>query len=168
MKLISLDPSGNFGREGAGTTGIAIMENGVITDLHSIHADKYLSELAYWDAIVSFLEMEFPDHVVFEGYKLYNHRGKSATIQANSELQTPQLIGVLKYHCFRYDIPFTVQFASDVKTRWSEDVLERLGHLEKRGKNYYFNGKLTSTHKRDAMKHALHCWRYKIQVPVTK
>lgn len=165
MKLLSLDPSGNWGREGMGITGVTIMVDGEVKELTEIRAKDYSSEVEYWAAHEDYIQREFPDHVRFEGYKLYNHKGMAAKTQANSELQTSQLIGVLKLVCHRLNIPYSVKFASDVKTRWSEDVLVRLGILthERKGNKdwYYWNGKLTSTHKRDSLKHALHYNRYK-------
>lgn len=164
MKLLALDPSGNHGKEGMGTTGIAIMVDGVVKELTELKASDFESEVEYWAAHEDYIQQEWPDHVRFEGYKLYNHKGMSASTQANSELQTPQLIGVLKLVCHRFNIPYSFKFASDVKTRWSENVLVHLGILEhqvKGNKNYYYwNGKLTSTHQRDSLKHALHYWRY--------
>jgi hypothetical protein len=164
MKLIALDPSGNF-KEGKGTTGICILEDGNVTRLDDVKASNFSSALEYWDYIIMVLYIEKPDILVFEGYKLYNHKGMSAKTQANSELETPQLIGVLKYWCYFNAVPFVVQYASDVKTRWSEDVLVRLGYLTEkktgRGTSYYWNDQLTVTHHRDALKHALHYWRYK-------
>jgi hypothetical protein len=116
-------------------------------------------------AHVEFIFKNKPDQICFEGYKLYHHKGMAAKTQANSELQTSQLIGILKYTCHVMKIPYSVAFASEVKTRWSEDVLVRLGILEhelKGGKNYYyFNGKLAISHHRDSLKHGLHWWRYK-------
>jgi hypothetical protein len=161
MKLLSFDPSGNWGKEGMGTTGFTLMEDGEIALLGEIKAKDYDSEVTYWQAHDDLITAEWPDHVIFEGYKLYNHKGKAASMQAHSELQTPQLIGVLKLACYSLKIPYSVQFASEVKTRWSESVLVNLGILEQRGKNYYWNGERTSQHKRDSMKHALHYWRYK-------
>lgn len=164
MKLIALDPSGNF-KEGKGTTGICIMEDGVPKELLAISAKNFEFADMYWAMHGEYIRMVKPDVVVMEGYKLYNHKGKDAKMQANSELETPQLIGYLKMVCYEESIPLTIQFASDVKTRWSEDVLVKLGILEEkktgRGTSYYWNGKLTVTHHRDALKHALHWDRYK-------
>lgn len=160
MKLIALDPSGNYGKEGMGTTGIAFMEDGIPVELLTVSAKDFSSECEYWDAVITVLEKHFPDHIVMEGYKLYNHKGMAAKSQANSELQTPQIIGVIKYFCYRMDIPYTIQFASDVKTRWQESILAHLGHLEAKNGFYYFNGEKTVTHTRDALKHALHWWNY--------
>jgi hypothetical protein len=160
MKLLTLDISGNF-KEGKGTTGICLMIDGEVTKLDTIHAGDFPSAEQYWAMHDLYIQQEWPDHVVMEGYKLYNHKGMSAKTQANSDLETPQLLGFLKMVCFQFDIPYTIQYAADVKTRWSEDVLVQLGILEKKGTKYYWNGESTVTHKRDALKHALHWTRYK-------
>ncbi len=160
MKLLTFDPSGNHGKEGMGTTGYTISRNGEILELGEIKATDYDNEVEYWDAHLQLIEYEYPDHVCLEGYKLYNQKGKEAKIQANSTLQTPQVIGAIKVRCHQFNIPYNVQYAAEVKTRWSEDVLVRLGILEKKGNRYYWNGELTSTHKRDSLKHSLHFWRY--------
>lgn len=81
-------------------------------------------------------------------------------MQANSELETPQLIGILKLTCYQWKIPYNVQFASEVKTRWGEEVLVRLGILEQKGNRYYWNGQATNNHLRDSLKHCKHWWRY--------
>lgn len=163
MKLLSLDISGNHGREGMGTTGIALLQDGNPVSLSEKQAKFYASEVEYWASHEDLIMGYWPDHVVVEGYKLYNHKGMAAKTQANSDLQTPQLLGVIKLVCFRLGIPLTVQYASEVKTRWSEDVLVRLGILEERKGRYYWNGELTSSHKRDALKHGLHFTRYGVK-----
>lgn len=164
MRILSLDISGNF-HEGKGTTGVCKLY-GVKTDniyLGEIKAEDYRTQVQYWRAHETLIHSIKPDYLVVEGYKLYNHKGKSASMQSNSNLETPQLLGAIKMMAHRMGIPLTIQYASDIKTRWSEDVLVRLGYLEKKGKYYYHNGKLTSTHKRDALKHALHFERYKLK-----
>jgi hypothetical protein len=164
MKVIAFDISGNF-KEGKGTTGICHMYDGEVQWLDDIKASDYESAEAYWAEHEDCIQQECPDHIVIEGYRLYNHKGMSASTQANSDLETPQLLGFLKMVCYRMNIPYTIQYAADVKTRWSEDVLVRLGYLThelKGGKNfYYFNGKSAISHHRDSLKHALHYWRYK-------
>ena len=160
MKLLALDISGNF-KEGKGTTGICWMVDGEVTKLDSIHAGDFSSAEEYWDMHNVYIQQEWPDHIVMEGYRLYNHKGMSAKTQANSDLETPQLLGFLKMVCYHFDIPYTIQYASDVKTRWSEDVLVHLNILQQKGNRYTWQGQSTVTHKRDALKHALHYWRYK-------
>jgi hypothetical protein len=164
MKLITLDISGNF-KEGKGTTGICVMLDGEVQELRDIKASDFETCEEYWAAHEDYIMSERPDHIVMEGYRLYNHKGMSAKTQANSDLETPQMLGYLKMVCYRMNIPYNIQYAADIKTRWSEDVLVRLGILEhklKGNKNfYYWNGKSTVTHHRDALKHALHYDRYK-------
>lgn len=157
MKIISLDPSGNYGREGMGTTGMCYVENGEIVQLGEVKASDFKTEQAYWFAHWVLLEQELPDYVVMEGFKLY---GSKKNEQVNSELQTPQLIGIVKMFCYQWDIPLTIQFASDVKTRWSDDVLVHKGILTEKGNKLYWNNEVTNTHKRDSIRHALHFQRY--------
>lgn len=160
MKLIALDISGNFGREGFGVTGICVMIDGEPIELTTISAKDYKSEVEYWAAHEDYIQQEWPDHIVMEGYKLYNHKGMKASTQANSDLQTPQLLGALKLVCHRWDIPYSIQYASDVKARWQEPILVHLGYLESKKGFHYFKGKRTVSHERDSLKHAVHWWRY--------
>jgi hypothetical protein len=160
MKLLAFDISGNF-KEGKGTTGICIMLNGEVWKLDMIKAKDFETAEAYWAAHEDYIMREFPDHMVMEGYKLYNHKGMSAKTQANSDLETPQMLGFLKMVCYRLDIPYTIQYATEVKARWQEPILVHLNILEQKGTKYYWNGQSTVTHTRDALKHALHFARYK-------
>jgi hypothetical protein len=166
MKVLALDISGNW-KEGKGTTGIAIWDDTLIS-LHEIKAAHYDTPEGYWQAHVDFIQTEFPDELVFEGYRLYNHKGAKADMQANSILETPQLSGIIRLTCYQFDIPCTIQFASDVKKRWHEDILVHLGYLEKQGKSYYYDTQLTNTHKRDALKHLLHYMKYRRKVEQAK
>lgn len=161
MKLIAIDPSGNHGKEGYGTTGYCVFKDGEPVELGEILAEDYDGEEGYWLAHIGLIIREKPDIVVCEGYKLYHHKGMSAQTQAHSTLQTPQLIGAIKMWCYFSGIPIHIQFASEVKNRWNDDLLARQGILEKRGKRYYFRGEPTNNHKRDALRHGIHYLRYK-------
>jgi hypothetical protein len=143
-----------------GTTGACIMEDGVITKLTEVQARAYNSEVVYWAKHRNMIEYYYPDYVVVEGFKLYGHK---ALDQTNSELPTSQLIGIIKMVCYDLKIPLTIQFASEVKTRWSEDVLVAKGILELKNGLYLWNGQRTNAHKRDALRHALHFSRYKLK-----
>lgn len=163
MSILAIDVSGNF-KEGKGTSGICVMADGEPVNLLEIKARDFEVAEAYWGTHLTTINDyggEGLEAVVMEGYRLYNHKGQSASKQANSELETPQLIGVIKQHCFMYDIPLHIQYAHEVKSRWKESVLVAKGILEQRvGNRYYFNGKQTNDHQRDALKHALHFNRY--------
>lgn len=161
-KTISIDPSGNHNseKEGMGTTGVAIAVDGKVMELREIKADNHDSTMEYWSEMYSLIEQEHPDYVVIEGYKLYNHAGMSAQTQTNSTLMTSQLIGVLRMKCFHYEIPVKIQFASDVKTRWSDKILIHNGLL---GEGSTFKGKRTNSHKRDALRHLAHFYKYTLK-----
>jgi hypothetical protein len=158
MRLLSLDISGNF-KEGKGTSGICIMDDGKIRSLSELKASDYDSAERYWNAHRKLLEQMKPDYLVFEGFRLYETKAKT---QIHSEFETPQLIGCLKMFCFDLNIPYLVQFAGEVKKRWHEDILVKKGILELKNGRYLWNGKATNGHMRDALKHVLHFSRYKI------
>lgn len=164
MTIIALDPSGNHAseNEGSGTTGIAIYRNGKI-ELKDIKASDYECIESYWSAILNFIKFNNPDYVVFEGYRLYNHRGMSAQTQANSTLQTSQLIGAIRVLCYQEGIPYYTQYAADVKSRWADHILLHKGYLSERGNRLLFNGESTNTHKRDALRHLLHFIKYNLK-----
>lgn len=162
--VLSFDPSGNF-HEGSGTTGIALLVDGQLKDLDDISAKRYDCRESYWDAHVQHLQriLEKADgnlEVVMESYQLYHHRGQRAQSQANSFLETPQLIGTLSYICWKNKISLTLQAASRVKKRWADQILVHEGLIEKKGNRHYFNGSVLNSHKKDALRHAMHYWRY--------
>lgn len=162
MNILAIDVSGNY-KEGKGTSGFCLLENDVPMELFDVSARNYGSAESYWNRhtqLINGYGGPGLDAVVIEGYRLYNHRGMSASSQANSELETVQLIGAIKHYCWIHDIDLAVQFANEVKSRWKESVLVALGHLELKNNRYYFQGEVTNDHKRDALKHALHYARY--------
>lgn len=162
--ILSFDVSGNSnhdpGNEGWGTTGVAIDRNGEIK-LDEVKSEKFESTLGYWLAVSDYIEVYHPHYVVIEGYKLYNHKGMSAQTQSNSTLMTSQLIGIIRLACHDLKIPLQIQYASDVKTRWSDKVLQNLGLLTGPQGNM-FDGKVTNSHKRDALRHLMHFKKYKL------
>lgn len=157
MIIVAVDPSGNHGNEGMGITGLARFENGDVESLMEVKAERFDSEEGYWHGVLGQIFDLDPDHVVIEGFKLYNHKKSE---QVNSELQTPQLIGFLKAILWAQGVPFNVQFASEVKQRWSDDQLVKRGILNEQGGRLYWGTIPTNTHKRDAIRHGMHCWKY--------
>lgn len=157
--LLALDISGNHAsqKEGSGTTGVASRMNGKI-NITDIASEGYDCLELYWDAIVEMATSPMWDHVIIEGYKLYNHAGQSARTQTNSTLQTSQLLGALRLALWKANIPYTIQFASEVKTRWTDAILVKKNYLEEGNK---FKGMRTNSHKRDALRHLAHFIEYK-------
>lgn len=160
MRILAIDPSGNHDseKEGSGTTGLAYYVNGEVAQLAELKASDYNSTEEYWDALIATISMFGPDHVVFEGYRLYNHRGMSAQTQANSTLLTSQLIGALRLTFYHNEVPYSIQYAAEVKNRWSDAILIHNGYLEEGNR---FKGKPTNAHKRDALRHLVHYLTYK-------
>lgn len=170
MNILALDISGNHisQKEGSGTTGFAYAVTEGFCSLGEIKASAFDSLERYWDEIINFStslkeysidDIEW-DHVVIEGYRLYNHKGSSASMQTNSTLQTSQLLGALRLALWQANIPYSIQYASEVKTRWSDAILIANGFLEEGNK---FKGKSTNSHKRDALRHLVHFQKYKMK-----
>lgn len=161
MKLIAIDISGNHAseKEGSGTTGIAIWTPDLDYELAEVKASDYKTTEEYWNKIINEAINGF-DHVIIEGYRLYNHRGMSASTQANSTLPTSQLLGALRHALWLDNTPYTIQYASEVKTRWSDEILIHNGYLEE---GNLFKGKRTNDHRRDALRHLVHYMTYKME-----
>jgi hypothetical protein len=154
MNIISFDPSGNFGKEGNGTTGYCIIRGNEAAELGDIKAKNYCDQMEYFEAHLHWLIGI--QTVIYETYRL--QLGK-AMQQSGSSLDTPQLIGVLKYYCYENGKGCIGQDPS-IKPRWSDDYLVRHGYLEEKNGRYYFKGKMTNTHQRDSLRHALHYLKY--------
>jgi hypothetical protein len=162
--IIALDPSGNF-KEGLGTTGICHMDlGGRVIRVDEIHAGDSNSAEEYWNDHIEHLEkMDFSTdarlEIVMEGFRLYADKKSE---QVNSQFETPQLIGVIRHWCFREDVKLKITYASEVKTRWSDDVLIRKGYIYKKGTKRYLTAtdQSLNNHKTDALRHALHYYRY--------
>lgn len=159
--ILSLDPSGSF-NEGKGHTGWVITnKKNEVYDFGTICATDYKTVKDYWAAhenLIKYFKKNFRNIiVVFEDYLLYAHKTQD---QINSRMETPQLLGILKYVLEREHIDYRIQTASEVKHRWTEEILTWKSLLIKKGSCYYIksNGQLikTNRHIRDAYKHAVH------------
>lgn len=159
--VLSIDPSGNHKsqNEGSGETGLAYRLNGELY-LSDIRASSYETIEDYWNGVLDVIRSVEWDHIVFEGYRLYNHAGMAARTQSNSTLQTSQLIGTIRMEAWKLKIPYHIQYAADVKKRWSDAILQKKGYLEEGNK---FKGTSTNDHKRDALRHLVHFETYKME-----
>lgn len=158
MKVLSFDPSGNY-NEGKGTSGYALgkwSKETSTVELGDIKADDYNSRQAYWFAHRVLIEKTMPDYCVIESYRLFGHKAKE---QTGSSLETPQLIGYMEMVCYEFDIPVILQDPS-TKTRHKDDILVKMGIVEKKGIRYFYKGKLTNLHQRDALRHNLYFTKY--------
>ena len=154
-KILAFDPSGNW-REGGGTTGWALFIDGKLTMFGNIKSADYGCPESYWDQHVQLIRDLQPDIVVYETYRL--QAGK-AMQQSWSELETPQLIGIIRHECWLHDIPRYGQDPS-IKKRFNDDILVQMGIAEQRGKLIYINDMRTNDHMRDAIRHGLYFIKY--------
>lgn len=161
VNILAFDPSGNHisQKEGSGTTGLAMKIDGEIS-LFEIKSEDYGTVEEYWDDILERIRWFSWDHIVIEGYKLYNHAGQSARTQTHSTLQTSQLIGAIRMQAWMSGIPYHIQYAVEVKNRWSDKILQAKGYLDEKNK---FDGNSTNTHKRDALRHLVHFEKYRLE-----
>lgn len=164
-RVLVFDPSGNFSdREGKGTTGWALFVDGDLTEFGKLEAEGFAGPEAYWyEHLLLMMREERKSitdfKVVCESYKL--QPGK-AMQQSWSELETPQLIGIMRMASWDKAYPFILQDPS-IKSRFSDAILVDLGVVEKRGKSYYRDGRLLSLHERDAFRHGLYYLRYGVK-----
>ena len=158
--ILALDPSGNF-EEGKGTTGICgfACKNNCIDKLADIHASAFDSKEDYWQAHIEFIKHVLdilPNTiVVIEDFTLDPRR---ALQQSHSKMETPKLIGILQLYCQQNNIPYKMQRASEVKTRWADHILEYKHYIVKKNRMYYLpeHTKPISRHCKDAIRHAVH------------
>lgn len=155
--IIIFDPSGNW-NEGKGTTGICYAwSKGELYRVGELEAKKFDSPEAYWDEHIKLLENHLKVvgdlEVVMEGFRLYGHKSKE---QTNSQFETPQLIGIIRHWCYKNEIPLKIQYAVEVKNRWSDEILLKNEIITKKGSVRYFKNQVLNNHKTDAIRHAMH------------
>lgn len=157
--ILALDPSGSF-HEGKGTTGWCIFDcftNRVIT-AGSIFAKDYTDMCAYWQANLDLISTQYRPGmiIVCEDYLLYANK---AAEQTNSRMETPKLIGCVQLHCWQHELPYYMQTAGEVKTRWANDILHYKGFIKKHGRSFKpvcDHDETATHHSIDAVRHAVH------------
>lgn len=171
--ILGIDPSGNFS-EGQGITGWCLMkENGELLETGVIKAHTYHRPEEYWHGhmnMINHFYRKYKDEmiVVIENFILYQDKALS---QSNSQMETCRLLGLLQWFLWKHNIPYSLQRATDVKHRWSDDLLAREQIIYKdRGywKHTDSNISLSSPHIRDAFRHAIHYCRCKNEVNTNK
>ena len=165
--VLALDPSGNF-MEGKGTTGWCVFDclDDRVTIVGEIAAATVLSFEEHWAAHLALIDSVVTRygienvHIVIEDYLLYQSKAQS---QTNSRMETPQLLGVLKFHCWLNHVSYTMQTASEVKERWSNKILQYRGYIKQDGRGFEIplGHKPLSRHSLDAIRHAAHYATFK-------
>lgn len=159
-RLLALDqqePSGNY-NEGKGTTGYCIFKDNELVEAGQISSKDFQNQFDYWREVLTLINEV--DIVVCEDYRLYSSQANS---QINSNLETPQLIGVIKYFCYQNEIPLHLQMAAEVKTRWSNEVMLKTNLITKGKYNRLYNNDiLLEHHSIDAFRHGIHFIKFKL------
>lgn len=154
--VLALDPSGNF-HEGKGTTGYCLLdsEQDKIIEYGYIASSEFTSMESYWYSHLKLLDRVCTNQtmLVIEDYLLY---GSKRDNQINSRMETPKLIGVLQLYCYENKLQYILQPASEVKTRWTDKILDYKGYFSIVGTGSKIDGKFISKHTKDAIRHAVH------------
>ena len=167
--IIGIDPSGAF-NEGKGTTGLAVL-NTVTNELAYtgwIAAVEFPTLEAYFDAHIEWLAdcvHRYQDVVVsIEDYILY---ADHATAHTNTHLETSQLLGLIKWWCYKNKITYTIRPAAAVKSRFTNNILKREGYIfEAAGGKLFTKVRMArnlSNHELDAIRHAAYCYKFELK-----
>lgn len=162
--VLGIDPSGSF-KEGKGTTGFALLNpEGELTEHYILEAKLFETQIEYWSQILKIIHTQFvmtPNLVIsVEDYVLY---ATSAKAQINSEMETSKLIGAITMHAYQLGIPMYIRSASQVMTRWNNEILEFKGLIHKQGVSYVDSvGEFINRHSLDAIRHAMHCYHFEV------
>ena len=169
--VIGIDPSGNY-IEGKGTTGIAVYDikfDRFVT-AGCVSATDYKSQIDYWEGVVQAIKSLLKQYgkqncaLAVESYMLYANKAAS---QINSEFETPQIIGVIKYE-FRKKCPILFRPAVVAKKRWTDAILMNKKYIHVSGRCCYILDENNEPiklldHSRDAMRHAVYCGKFEIK-----
>ena len=163
ITIVSIDVSGEYPK---GTSGIAYGNTPETANFHSIVAQNYKDPLSYYIAhkiaLIKFYEgllKPVKMYVVVEKYTIYAQKIKAHTY---NNMKTSQLIGYLKMLCKEQNWIYLEQSASQVKTRWSNDILTRKGYLKKIHNRNTINNQNVNRHEIDAYRHFVHAYKFKI------
>lgn len=164
--ILALDPSGNF-TEGKGTTGWCIFNTSddKVIKAGSISAKDFTTKEGYWNEHLSLITKTKKNYnknliIVMEDYFLYASKAQD---QINSRMETPKLIGIIQLHCYAQGIPVFMQKASEVKNRWTNNILHHKEYINEHKRGYVIpNSKeQIDRHCLDSIRHAVHYATFK-------
>lgn len=162
---MALDPSGSF-TEGKGTTGWCFFDirNDKVIRAGAISAVDYTMMEGYWDAHIKLINKYANQYknqilILMEDYILYANKSDA---QINSRMETCKLLGLLQHLCWARGINYRMQLASEVKTRWSDEILCHKKYIIKFGNGFALeNGTTLNRHCKDAIRHAVHFAKFR-------
>lgn len=148
IKIVSLDPSGNYSKNEKGNTGVNYLEvdlesKRIVKNLiKTIKAKDFNSKKEYYAEILKYVNIK-SDFLVVENYKPITGVGTT---------ETSELIGLIEYN--RVDL--VKQLPTQIKqVRLEDKRLVKVGLLEWKNGRFYCKDKKTDDHGRDAFRHSL-------------
>jgi hypothetical protein len=169
-KLLAQDPSGNF-NEGKGTTGWCLFDCEKIKVISTgfINAKDFKCQEDYWNAHLILISAHCLKGIglLVEDYLLYSTKTNE---QILSRMETPKVIGVIEHFAWQNEIICHKQLASEVKQRWTDQILEHEGIIERKGRYYTLpdNKIALNRHCKDAIRHATHFTFFKNEKGASK
>ena len=162
LYTIGMDPSGAY-HEGKGTTGWCVLNNRTneLLEVGTLSAKDYPTDNEYWKAhtnLIRSLARKYGHSTALsiEDYILYKNQ---AMAQVNSQMETVQLLGIIKQFCFDFNVPCFLRPAVAVKTRWKDEILVYKNIIIKKGSRYIARcrpDRALCDHERDSIRHAVH------------
>ena len=157
---MGIDPSGAF-REGKGTTGWCILDNRTnkLLKVGTISAKNFDTDMNYWQEHLNTIDWARKHYksiaISIEDYILYKNYALS---QVNSQLETVQLLGIIKLHCYKNNVDVFIRPAVAVKKRWSDEILLYKGVIAKMNTHFIVpdSKQRICEHERDSIRHAMH------------
>lgn len=165
MIILAIDPSGSF-KHGSGTTGWSIIdsESLKIISLGSIKAKNFETREEYFNTHADLLKNREYDLIILEAFVLYE---SSAKTMINQELETSELIGLIKYLADIYEKEIVTQRAVEISTITKKpnillstinETFEQISIKtnKRKAKSYYFYERLLSSHILDSIRHTVY------------
>lgn len=131
MRCLSIDPGGH--------NGVSLWEYDIQGNYEMILADAINKFELY-----QYLETMNLDLIIYEGFRLYADKAQT---MINNELETPQIIGVIKYIAYKRGIPLEMQMAT-CKRFFDDNRIKKMG----------FNP--PTMHAKDSIRHFLHFYYF--------
>lgn len=157
MRLLAIDPSGEWDLNSQGVTGLCFYETPESFSTGRVYADNAQSKMEYWEHVLRQIPKMHPDAVICEDFILYN--SKQSALGWDS-LNTARLVGCIEHTCYVQNIPLILQRAVDVKERWVNTILEHKNLIMpyKNTKSWQLcsTNQVLTDHELDALRHLMH------------
>lgn len=163
MNIMGIDPSG-VEQNNIGHIGVYVLSTG---EQEILNHQTFFFTLEKQEDLNNFfitlpkILKEFQiEKVVIEDF--VNYPGKQGAFRFKTNI-TSEVIGGLKVLLQNLNLPFKMQTATQVKTRWSDSILMKYNIIEKRSNRWFLKNskqeRPLTKHERDAIRHAVHFFK---------